>query len=85
MSYQFIQIAQDSWDCYCLNELWKNALEYRAVARVIKDGKLYYIDYAKYTEKGRDWVRYEHGFVLPIGAFRAIEQSNKEHEPRQRH
>lgn len=73
MSFQIIRAGSEVWEIFCLNEIWNETHEYEVVARVIRDGDLYWIEYPEWQERGKIWKREtDRGYKIPKGAFRAI-------------
>lgn len=72
---QIVRRGEETWELTRIDFLWKEAdglkaHEYETVARVIRDGAFYYVEFPEWKAEAFTWKREPRGYLIPRAAFK---------------
>lgn len=77
-----LQIVRRGAECWELTRVEKinGAHHYETIARVLRDGALYYVEFAEWKEESFVWKREPRGYLLPEPAFKVAARGPRKPE-----
>ncbi len=72
---QILRRGDELWDLVRIDLVWKEAdgvhvNEYDTIARVLRDGGFYYVEFPEWKADSYTWQRQPRGYLIPRAAFK---------------
>ncbi len=79
---QIVRRGEECWDLTRIELAWKESdgvkvHEYETLARVLRDGAFYYVEFPEWKEESFTWKREPRGYLIPKAAFKVASKGRQ--------